>query len=47
MRKDNKQIMAAKVIIIDKEKDEFSNIELEVKIMSSCSHKNIIECLGV
>lgn len=40
-------VLAAKVISVESQSCELQAVEQEVKIMSSCSHLNIIKCLGV
>lgn len=41
------ELLAAKVISVESQSCELPAVEQEVKIMSACSHLNIIKCLGV
>jgi serine/threonine protein kinase len=47
LAKDSKEILAAKIIKVQSQTCELQSVEQEIKIMSSCSHLNIIKCLGV
>lgn len=47
LNKQTHQTLAAKIIKSTSDPADLQSIELEVKIMSSCLHNNIVKCIGV
>jgi serine/threonine kinase 4 len=41
------EVLAAKVIVLEGQNCDLQAVEQEIQIMSSCSHLNVLKCLGV
>lgn len=47
LARDRNEVLAAKVISLQGQSCDLQAVEQEIQIMSSCSHPNVIKCLGV